>query len=345
MIVLQLGPYPPPHGGVQTNLVAIRRYLMSRGTPCYVINLTRHRRPDGGGVHYPRGAAAVLRLLLRLPFTVAHLHIGGDLAPRLLLLGLICCLLPRVKTVLTFHSGGYPTSPEGRTARPWSWRGFVLRRFDRLIAVNRQLHGLFVDKFGVPAERVRFILPYAPPGDVSGVCLPPHLEEFFGSHQPVLLSMGWLEPEYDFPLQIEALGTVRESFPQAGLVILGEGRLEGPLRRLIQATPYPEAVLLGGDISHDTALAAIARSDIFLRTTLYDGDSISVREALHLGTPVIATDNGMRPPGVTLVPFSDVSSLAGAICRQLAQGRPPSLAAPTDDHIAAVYDLYREIAG
>ena len=27
MIILQMGPYPPPHGGVQTNLVAIRRYL------------------------------------------------------------------------------------------------------------------------------------------------------------------------------------------------------------------------------------------------------------------------------------------------------------------------------
>ena len=27
--VLQLGPYPPPHGGVQTNLVAIREQICS----------------------------------------------------------------------------------------------------------------------------------------------------------------------------------------------------------------------------------------------------------------------------------------------------------------------------
>ena len=39
---------------------------------------------------------------------------------------------------------------------------------------------------------------------------------------------------------------------------------------------------------------AMSRITIFLRTTLYDGDSISVREALHLGVPVIASDNGMR---------------------------------------------------
>ena len=34
MRVVQLGPYPPPHGGVQTNLVAIREYLRRRGHAC-----------------------------------------------------------------------------------------------------------------------------------------------------------------------------------------------------------------------------------------------------------------------------------------------------------------------
>ena len=46
MRVVQLGPYPPPHGGVQTNLVAIREYLRRSGHACDAINLTRHRRAD-----------------------------------------------------------------------------------------------------------------------------------------------------------------------------------------------------------------------------------------------------------------------------------------------------------
>ena len=44
MTVLQIGPYPPPHGGVQTNLVAIRDYLRAHGHSAPVINLTRFRR-------------------------------------------------------------------------------------------------------------------------------------------------------------------------------------------------------------------------------------------------------------------------------------------------------------
>ena len=63
MRVVQLGPYPPPHGGVQSNLVAIREYLQRTGHSCDAINLTRHRKQDGGGVYYPAGAKALAALL------------------------------------------------------------------------------------------------------------------------------------------------------------------------------------------------------------------------------------------------------------------------------------------
>ncbi len=49
-----------------------------------------------------------------------------------------------------------------------------------------------------------------------------------------------------------------------------------------------------------------------LRTTWYDGDAISVREALHFGVPVIASDNGMRPEGTHLIPARDLEALVAA---------------------------------
>src|SRR6478672_10029232 len=114
MRVLQLGPYPPPHGGVQTNLVAIRSYLLREGHSCSVINLTRHRRPDADEVYYPKNAKELVQLLVHLRYDVLHLHLGGNLTRRLLSLGLVCCCMPGVKAVMTFHSGGFPSSPEGQ---------------------------------------------------------------------------------------------------------------------------------------------------------------------------------------------------------------------------------------
>lgn len=346
MELLLLGPYPPPHGGVQTNLAAIHRYLLDQGVCCHVINLTRRRQAGQRGIYYPNSALEVLGLLARLRYSIAHLHIGGDVTMRLLLLGLACRLRPGARTVLTLHSGGYPTSKAGGSARPGTLRGFVFRRFDRLIAVNEQLRDLFVNKFAVPPERVRVIAPYALPSAVPITSFAAGLESFFASHDPVLLSMGWLEPEYDYPLQIRALGLVREKYPRAGLLILGAGRLERVLREQMEATGYAGDVLLAGDVPHEIALACIPRSDLFLRTTHYDGDSISVRESLHFGTPVIATDNGMRPPGVTLVPMGNLVSLVDAIFRQLASGKPPrqQRAHADDSNIRAVFELYRELS-
>jgi glycosyltransferase involved in cell wall biosynthesis len=345
MKVLQMGPYPPPHGGVQTNLVALRKYLLERGIACPVINLTRFRREEGRGVYYPKTALAVIKLLFRLDYDVVHLQAGGDFSLRHAGVLLLCSMLPAKKIVFTFHSGGYPASNAGQRARPWSLRGFVLRRLDGLIAVNQELLELF-RKFGVPEERIRLIPPYAVESPAEETRLPEMMERFYGAHDPVLVTVSGLEPEYDLPLQLEVVGRLRQKFPGLGLAIVGSGSLEGEMRRKIAAAPYREHVLLCGDIPHQAALRAIERSDLFLRTTLYDGDSISVREALHLGVPVIATDNGMRPEGVRLVTRSDIEQLERAVvaCLQLpCNSIPPS---PNGlDNLEAVLRFYKDLAG
>jgi glycosyltransferase involved in cell wall biosynthesis len=345
MKVLLLGPYPPPHGGVQTNLVAIREMLLARGVPCTVINLHRHRTGRGQAVYHPTGALETLWLLLRLRCDILHLHLGGDLTPRLLGLCFACTMIPGKKAVLTFHSGGYASSPAGRSAAPDTLRGQAFRRFDRIIAVNQEIVDLF-HRFGVPPDRVRLIPPHALPPRVPDVELPAGLRHFFHTHRPVLATVGLLEPEYDLPLQVRALGRVRDRHPKAGLVLVGSGSLEPHLRRMIDEQPYAEHVLLCGDVPHPTTLRAIAEADVFLRTTLYDGDSVAVREALHLGTPVIASDNRMRPPGVRLVPASDLDALCAAIEAGLASPHPRTAGSSSgEEHVQAVLDLYRELRG
>jgi glycogen(starch) synthase len=154
-----------------------------------------------------------------------------------------------------------------------------------------------------------------------------------------------LEPEYDLPLQIEAIGHVRKKFSRTGLIIIGSGSLESDLRNRIAAQPYAEHILLTGDVPHTATMQAIRQAQLMLRTTLYDGDAVSVREAIHLGTPVIATDNGMRPAGVRLVTRSSLPRLLQAIERQLLTDppsqRPSSVADETN--LQKVLDLYQDL--
>jgi glycosyltransferase involved in cell wall biosynthesis len=342
--VLQIGPYSTPHGGVQGHVVALRRYLTARGVLCEVIDMNRERRTDGAGVYGPKNALDLARLLVTLPYDIAHLHLGGRLNLRVVGLALASTLRPGRKSVFTFHSGGYPSSPEGRAARPNSLRGLAMRRFDRVVGVNDEIAAWF-RQVDVPAERVRVIRPYALPAAPPAVEPPEPLRSFLEGHGPVLISVGLLEPEYDLPLQIEVLGRLRESFPRAGLVLVGSGSLEGDLRRRLAAEPHGEHVLLCGDVERQLTLRLIADSDVMLRTTLYDGDSISVREAVHFGVPVVATDRAPRPEGVRLVPARDPARLREAAEQALRNGgrRPPNNT-PREENLEAVHALYEELA-
>ncbi|HEX6645080.1 MAG TPA: glycosyltransferase family 4 protein [Gemmatimonadales bacterium] len=342
MRVLQLGPYPPPHGGVQTNIVAIRRRLRERGIPCAVINITSAPESGDEEVYYPRGVPALLRLLGELSYDIVHLHLGGSVTPRVLGLAAVCAMIPGKRSVMTFHSGGYPSSPEGRTASPRTLRGAVFRRFDRIVVVNRELAALF-ERFGCRPEAIRLILPHAAPVVDRAAPLPPRLAAFAAAHPVLITTVGLLEPEYDLPRQVDLLPAIRAALPGAGLLIVGSGSLEQELAARIASSSVSAHICLAGDVPHDTTVRLIADSRVFLRTTRFDGDSISVREALALGTPVVATDTGMRPDGVRLIPLDDRDALVPAVVAAAAAPRGAG-ADEGERNIDAVLALYEELA-
>ena len=324
--------------------MAIRSYLVELGIPCAVMNLTRHRRARADQLYHPESVLQVIRLLRDLSYDIIHLHHGGDLSWRLLGLYCLCTLLSEKKTVLTFHSGGYASSKRGSAASRWRLQGLVFRRLDRIIVVNEEMRSMFI-KFGVSPTRIRLIPPYAfkePPADRS---LPAPMRDFFESHSPLLLTVGLLEPEYDLALQIEILGRIRERHTGAGLVIIGSGSLHRELRTLRQGKAYAEHILLCGDVPHQDTLCAMRECDALLRTTLYDGDAVSVREALFMGVPVIATDNGMRPPGVRCVQVSDPDALEQAIEKLLSTPRDRDPQGDSGrENLDAVVSLYKELS-
>lgn len=346
MRVLQVGPFPPPYGGVERNLVAIRTFLRNRRIPCGVINITRHRPTGVEDVYQPAHPLDVMRLLATQPADIIHIHFGGMITTRLLCLYLFCSLLPGRRTVLTFHSGGYPTTPEGRAMNKHSFAAFVFRRLDRIIAVNTEIEAFF-HRLGVEPSRVTVIAPHAfVEGEGPSAELPASLAEFAAAHQPLMVSVGGLEPEYDVPAQIELLGRVRKHHPRAGLIVIGSGSLSADLRRQVAARADAAHILLAGDVPHAATLRAIAQADVLLRTTLYDGDAISVREALHLGTPVVATQTVLRPAGVTLVPLGSPEALCEATLAVLEAPKDRRGGLKADEsNLEDVLKVYQTLAG
>jgi glycogen synthase len=148
-------------------------------------------------------------------------------------------------------------------------------------------------------------------------------------------------------MQIDAVDRVLERWPRAGLIIAGSGSLEGALREHIARKTYGGSVLLAGDVPHAVALELIGRASAFLRTTKYDGDALSVREALTLGVPAIATTTRLRPPGTVPIPIDDQSALEEAVLTTVANRVRPSRSGKTitdESNLAAVEQIYERLA-
>ena len=117
-----------------------------------------------------------------------------------------------------------------------------------------------------------------------------------------------------------------------------------PHKKAIAEKPYAERIFLTGDVEHRITLHLINKADILLRTTKFDGDAISVREALFLETPVIATDNRMRPAGVDLIPIEDERALVKKILEIAGTERPLKTEKPDDkSNVKAIVGVYNEI--
>lgn len=344
MHVLQLGPYPPPEGGISRNMLAIRDELVKLDHRCSIVAISKssHVREEAD-VHHPRSALGLVKLLATLDFDVLHLHIGGDISRRILALALAASIFGRGRSVLTVHSGGYPLSPAARHATPNSLQGRILRRFSRVIAVNEPISEVF-HRFGLRPDRIKVICPYSLQRPDEKVTVPTSLADFVGRHSPLLISVGGLERDYDPLFQIAAMDYIVSDFPNAGLLMVGDGSMRREVEHAAANSGHNDVIYVAGNVEHAITLHLINNSDVLLRTTLFDGDAISVREALLMGTPVIATDNGMRPDGVHLIRPGDLEDLARKVREVTSDTREKHLATESDSsNIVKVIDLYNEL--
>jgi glycosyltransferase involved in cell wall biosynthesis len=212
---------------------------------------------------------------------------------------------------LTLHSGMAPAYI--RTAPEWMRR--IIRMacvlYRPIVCVNEEIADA-VAGLGVAQDNLE-ITPAFLPTDAPDVELPPDVENWVREHSPVVTSTMFFRPEYGFELLVKAVERLKEKYSRIGCLVMGSGEDRDQAGALVEKYGLGGTIYLAGDLSHELCLALMARSLAFVRPTFRDGDSISVREAVALGVPVIASNVGTRPAGVRLFPAGDVARLVEQI--------------------------------
>ncbi len=205
----------------------------------------------------------------------------------------------------------------------------VFEAAPRVVTVSRGVAETVSVVVGVPQSRIAVIYnPAVAPELVRqrAEAEPDHLW-FRDGGPPVVLGVGRLVPQKDFPALIEAFRRVLAERP-CRLVILGEGPMRHDLEERVSALGLEDSVSLPGWVENPYAF--MARAALFVLPSRHEGFPGALVEALACGCPAVSTDCPAGPSEILedpdlLAPVGDPEALARVMLRALA--RPADKAA------------------
>jgi glycosyltransferase involved in cell wall biosynthesis len=289
--LLIIGPTPPPRGGVSVHIERLAHLLRGAGLDVAIIDESPNQTADSINIR-KIGIFRYLRELHRSD--IVHIHSSID---ALRILHTVVALAMRKKTVVTIHSW------RGKSGLTAFLHKLLMPIVDTLICVNAEIG----DHFG--SRNVRVMPAFLPPVFEVEAQLPNDLVNWIGKSKAAgktLISSNASQLElfggedlYGLDMCIELMNSLRQKDVALVFVVAslkrGGDRFER-YRKMISEHGLSNDMLLihGENLSY---VRLIIESDIVIRATNTDGDSLTVREALHLGKKVVASDVIGRPSG------------------------------------------------
>ena len=195
---------------------------------------------------------------------------------------------------------------------------------DGIVAVSKGVANDLAQVTGLPRQKIEAI--YNP-------IVTPELHEktqdtldhpwFKPGQPPVILAVGRLTKQKDFPTLIKAFAQVRQNH-QARLMILGEGDDRPTLEALAEELGVETDVCLPGFVINPYPY--MVQASLFVLSSRWEGLPGVLIEALYCGTPLVSTDCPSGPREILadgqygqLVPVGDVEAMAQAIATTLTQ--------------------------
>ena len=233
-----------------------------------------------------------------------------------------------------------PTRADHGRVTDWGhgvWLRAQPRFLDRMVAMTPATAAAAITATRIVPERV-VVIPNPPAVRGAGAAaqaLPPRY----------MLGVGRLTPQKRWDRLIAALPLLADrAIP---LVILGEGALRGALAAQARALGVAARVLLPGHAGDP--LGAMADAAVVALTSDFEGVPGVLREALSVGTPVVATDSSPAVAEIvgdaalgTIVARDDPAALVAALDRWLSKDavRPAPVAPPGVDAVERYLDLF-----
>lgn len=197
---------------------------------------------------------------------------------------------------------------------------FTYKKVDRIIAVSEGCKKILINEFQITPEKIITIYNPVPVERIIEKCKEDVCHQFLKQYKEikVIVSIGRLESQKRFDRLLRAFSLVKQIEQNVCLIILGEGPLKEELKSLAEQLKIKGSVDFVGFKMNPYAW--MARADIFVLSSDYEGFPNVILEAMACGIPVISTDCPFGPNEIItdgrngiLVPMSNERVLANAM--------------------------------
>ena len=127
------------------------------------------------------------------------------------------------------------------------------------------------------------------------------------------VSVGRVVARKGFDFLIKSLAKIKNKKIRA--LIIGDGPEKENLKKLAESLGVSDRIKFLGSISEEKKFQYFAAADVFVLSSVHEGFGIVLQEAMQVGLPIIATDNGGQVDFVKegdngfLVKFGDENAL------------------------------------
>jgi glycosyltransferase involved in cell wall biosynthesis len=149
------------------------------------------------------------------------------------------------------------------------------------------------------------------------------LKDKLGIKGPFLLFVGIIVEQKGIRYLIKSMPKVIEVFPDAKLVIVGEGNLKNEMIEFADKLNVSNNLHFTGILPHDELPQYFATADLFILPSFSEGWPVVVMEALSSGTPTIVTNipvfekHEQKKRLFTIVPVGNSEFIAKEIIKML----------------------------
>lgn len=239
-------------------------------------------------------------------------------------IAIIAWKLARVPTRMVVSERSSLARTPGRrtekiTRRLMRW---LYPKVDKVICVSKVIESDMQRLIGVPESKTVTIYNPVDVETIHEKMTAPLDHAWFNTKiAPVILAAGRLTEAKDYPTLLQAFAQLRKS-RDARLVILGQGEEEARLKALAQDIVISKNVDFVG--FQDNPFAWMARCDLFVMSSAWEGFPNVLVQAMACGAPVVSTNCRTGPSEILengswgrLVPVGDFNALCEAMIATL----------------------------